>query len=170
MIHNDFRFDNLVLAADDPLRIEGVLDWEMATIGDPLMDLSGTLAYWVDASDDEFAQGFRRQPTTSPGMWKRADVLAHYAARTGRWVAPEQWRFYEVFALFRLAVIAQQIYHRYFHGQTHNEAHAEFGGRRTLFRGPLPVPHRRLMGQILLVRHGQATSRRRRLRRPVAAG
>ena len=135
LIHNDFRFDNLVLAVDDPLRIEGVLDWEMATIGDPLMDLSGTLAYWVESSDDEFAQGFRRQPTTTPGMWKRADVLAHYADRTGRSVTPEQWRFYEVFALFRLAVIAQQIYYRYFHGQTHNDTFAEFGDGARYFEG-----------------------------------
>ena len=135
LIHNDFRFDNLVLAADDPLRIEGVLDWEMATIGDPQMDLSGTLAYWVESSDDESAQGFRRQPTTSPGMWKRADVLAHYADRTGLSVTPDQWRFYEPFALFRLAVIAQQIYYRYFQRQTHNEAYAEFGDGARYFEG-----------------------------------
>jgi aminoglycoside phosphotransferase (APT) family kinase protein len=127
LIHNDYRFDNLVLAADDPLTVLGVLDWEMATRGDPLMDLGGALAYWVESTDDEFAQLFRRQPTNAPGMWKRADVVAYYGERTGLSVAPEQWQFYEVFGLFRFAVIAQQIYYRFFHGQTHNEVFAVFG-------------------------------------------
>ena len=71
LIHNDFRFDNLVLDAGRRLRVTGVLDWEMATVGDPLMDLGGALAYWIQADDDEFFQQFRRQPTTAPGMWTR---------------------------------------------------------------------------------------------------
>ncbi len=127
LIHNDFRFDNLVLDRDDPTRPVGVLDWEMATVGDPLMDLGGTLAYWVQEDDDEFFLEFRRQPTTLPGMLSRAEVVDYYCERTGRSVTPEQWRFYEVYGLFRLAVIAQQIYYRYFHGQTTNEAYAVFG-------------------------------------------
>jgi len=127
MIHNDFRFDNLVLDADDPMKVVGVLDWEMATVGDPLMDLGGTLSYWVEPGDDEFFQMFRRQPTTTPGMWTREQVVAHYCDRMGFSVTPEQWRFYEVFGLFRLAVIAQQIWYRYFHQQTTNEAYAVFG-------------------------------------------
>ena len=105
----------------------GVLDWEMATVGDPLMDLGGALAYWVEPGDDEFFQQFRRQPSTTPGMWTRWEVVDHYARRTGLEVTPEQWRFYEVFGLFRLAVIAQQIWYRYALGQTHNEAYAVFG-------------------------------------------
>ena len=127
LIHNDFRLDNLVLAPDDRLRIVGVLDWEMATVGDPLMDLGGALAYWVEKGDDEFFQLFRRQPTTVPGMWTRDQVVAAYTERMGLEVTPEKWRFYEVFGLFRLAVIAQQIWYRYFHGQTTNEAYAVFG-------------------------------------------
>ncbi len=127
LIHNDFRFDNLVLEAGDPTRVVGVLDWEMATVGDPLMDLGGMAAYWVEAGDDEFFQQFRRQPTHLPGMLTREEMLAYYCERTGRAVSAEQWRFYEVFGLFRLAVIAQQIYYRFFHGQTHNEAYAIFG-------------------------------------------
>ena len=126
LIHNDFRFDNLVLSPD-ALRVTGVLDWEMATVGDPLMDLGGALAYWVEPGDDEFFQQFRRQPSTTPGMWTRWEVVDHYARRTGLVVTPEQWRFYEVFGLFRLAVIAQQIWYRYALGQTHNEAYAVFG-------------------------------------------
>jgi aminoglycoside phosphotransferase (APT) family kinase protein len=126
VIHNDFRFDNLVLAPDDPTRIVGVLDWEMATLGDPLMDLGGSLAYWVQADDDEFFSQFRRQPTHLPGMLTRAEVVDYYTARTGLTVDAGQWTFYEVFGLFRLAVIAQQIYYRLHHGQTHNEAHRIF--------------------------------------------
>jgi len=127
MIHNDYRFDNLVLAADDPTRVVGVLDWEMATVGDPLMDLGGMLAYWVEAGDDEWFQQFRRQPTTTPGMWTREQVVGHYCDRMGFAMSPERWRFYEVFGLFRLAVIAQQIWYRYVHRQTTNEAYAVLG-------------------------------------------
>lgn len=127
LIHNDFRFDNLVLDADDPLRIVGVLDWEMATLGDPLMDLGCVTGYWIQPDDDEVFHLFRRQPTTAPGMWTRAEVVAYYGERTGHTVTPEQWRFYEVYGLFRLAVIAQQIYYRYFHGQTSNPSYAVFG-------------------------------------------
>jgi len=126
VIHNDFRLDNVVLAPEDPLRIVGVLDWEMATLGDPLMDLSGALAYWIQADDDPTFRAARRQPSDLPGMMTRAEIVETYAARTGLSVTPEQWRFYEVFGLFRLGVIAQQIYYRYHHGQTTNEAYARF--------------------------------------------
>jgi aminoglycoside phosphotransferase (APT) family kinase protein len=127
VIHNDFRFDNLVLDKADPTRVVGVLDWEMATLGDPLMDLGGTLAYWVRDDDDEFFRQFRRQPTQLPGMLSREEVVTYYCAETGYSVTPERWRFYEVYGLFRLAVISQQIYYRYFHKQTSNEAYARFG-------------------------------------------
>jgi aminoglycoside phosphotransferase (APT) family kinase protein len=126
MIHNDFRFDNLVLAPDLG-GVLGVLDWELATVGDPLMDLGSTLAYWVEPGDDDFFLAFRRQPSTVPGMWTRQQLIDRYAELTGREITPQQWRFYEVMGLFRLAVIAQQIYYRYFHGQTTNEAYAMFG-------------------------------------------
>jgi aminoglycoside phosphotransferase (APT) family kinase protein len=127
LIHNDFRFDNMVLDPDDPMRIIGVLDWEMATVGDPLMDLGGSMSYWVEPGDDEFFQQFRRQPTTTPGMWTRQEIVDHYCDRMGISMTPERWRFYEVFGIFRLAVIAQQIWYRYYHRQTTNEAYAVFG-------------------------------------------
>lgn len=127
VIHNDFKMDNLVLDAHDPTRVIGVLDWEMATLGDPLMDLGGDLAFWTQADDDEEFQLFRRVPTHLPGMLTRAEFVQAYGERTGLTVTPDQWRFYEVFGLFRLAVISQQIYYRYFHGQTTNEAYAIFG-------------------------------------------
>ncbi|HEX3539120.1 MAG TPA: phosphotransferase family protein [Acidimicrobiales bacterium] len=122
LIHNDFRLDNLVLSAD--LNVLGVLDWEMATLGDPLMDVGGALAYWVQADDDEIFQQFRRQPSDHPGMPTRAELADHYCAQTGL-VVPN-WAFYQVFGLFRLAVIMQQIYYRYFHRQTTNPAFADF--------------------------------------------
>jgi aminoglycoside phosphotransferase (APT) family kinase protein len=122
VIHNDYRFDNVVLG--DAHEVVAVLDWEMATLGDPLMDLGGALAYWVQADDDEVFAQFRRQPTHLPGMLTRAEVVAYYTDRRGLSVTPGQWTFYEVFGLFRLAVIAQQIYYRYHHGQTTNEAFA----------------------------------------------
>lgn len=127
MIHNDFRFDNLVLDADDPTRVVGVLDWELATVGDPLMDLGCTLAYWVQADDDEFFLAFRRQPTTAPGMWTRRQLVDAYLERRGLTLSEDELRFYEVYGLFRLAVIAQQIWYRYATGQTTNEAYAAFG-------------------------------------------
>ncbi len=127
LIHNDWRFDNLVLDPGDDLRVTGVLDWEMATVGDPLMDLGGALAYWIQADDDAFFRDFRRQPTTVPGMWNRQQVVDWYCSRRGITMTPERWRFYEAFGLFRLAVILQQIWYRFAHGQTHNPAYAGFG-------------------------------------------
>ena len=127
VIHNDFRFDNVVLDKDDPSRIIGVLDWEMATLGDPLMDLGGNLAYWVTPEDDEGFQLVRRQPSNVPGMFDRAEFVEYYCSQMGYSVSPEEWKFYEVYGLFRFAVIAQQIYYRYFHGQTTNEMYAMFG-------------------------------------------
>ncbi|MEP6664827.1 MAG: phosphotransferase family protein [Nocardioidaceae bacterium] len=124
LIHNDFRLDNVVLAPDDHERVVGVLDWEMATVGDPLMDVGAALAYWVEAGDDPVMRRLRRQPTNLPGMLTRRELWDAYTERTG--TAVDDRRFYEVFGLFRLAVIAQQIYHRYHNGQTHNPAFRQF--------------------------------------------
>jgi aminoglycoside phosphotransferase (APT) family kinase protein len=124
VIHNDWRFDNVVLAPDDPTRVIGVLDWEMATLGDPLMDLGSALAYWVQADDGAFMRSTRRQPTHLPGMLTRREVVGYYLERSG--LRPANWAFYEVFGLFRLAAIIQQIYYRYHHGQTRNPAFKRF--------------------------------------------
>ncbi|GAB5382039.1 MAG: phosphotransferase family protein [Aliiglaciecola sp.] len=118
--HNDFRFDNLVLDAEQPTNILGVLDWELATLGDPLMDLGNSLAYWVEAGDDRIAKGTRRQPTHLDGMLTRQEVIDYYLQKTGFKV--DDFTFYEVYGLFRLAAIAQQIYYRYHHKQTDNPA------------------------------------------------
>ena len=119
VIHNDYRFDNVVLAPDNSLRIIGVLDWEMATIGDPLMDLGGALAYWIDREDPQEMQAIRLVPTHLEGMMTRAEVVARYCSRMG--FPEENMDFYYTFGLFRLAVIAQQIYYRFFHGQTRDQ-------------------------------------------------
>ena len=127
MIHGDWRFDNLVVDPENLSRVRAVLDWEMATVGDPLMDLGASLAYWVQADDDPVFQMFRRQPSNVPGMPTRAEVVAHYLDRTGLTLPAAGWRFYEVYGLFRLAVIAQQIWYRFRAGETTNPAFAQFG-------------------------------------------
>ena len=124
LIHNDWRFDNLILNPDHPTEIIGVLDWEMATIGDPLMDLGSALAYWVEDTDNMIFKSTRRQPTNAKGMFTRKEVVDYYLEKTG--LKPENWTFYEVFGIFRLAVIAQQIYYRYYHKQTTNPAFKDF--------------------------------------------
>ncbi|KFZ32053.1 aminoglycoside phosphotransferase [Pseudidiomarina salinarum] len=124
MTHNDFRFDNLVLAPEEPTRIIGVLDWELATLGNPLMDLGNSLAYWIQADDDRIAQSTRRQPTHLKGMFTRAEVIDYYCEKMQ--VDVTDFKFYEVFGLFRLSVIAQQIYYRYYHKQTRNPAFKHF--------------------------------------------
>ena len=124
VIHNDWRFDNVVLDPARPTEIIGVLDWEMSTLGDPLMDLGNALAYWVQPDDDLFMRLTRRQPSHLPGMLRRDEIVAYYLERTG--LKPANWAFYEVYGLFRLAVIAQQIYYRYHHRQTRNKAFRNF--------------------------------------------
>ena len=125
LIHNDYRLDNLVL--DEDLQVRAVLDWELATVGDPLMDLSSKIAYWVEADDDDLFQLFRRQPSNAPGMWTRREWVDRYCARTGYAPSERDLVFYEVFGLFRLAVIAQQIWYRYVNKQTTNESYALLG-------------------------------------------
>lgn len=124
VIHNDWRFDNIILDPNNSTKVIGVLDWEMATLGDPLMDLGSALAYWVEEGDNSIFKATRRQPTHLQGMFTRQEVVNYYLEKTG--LKPENWTFYEVFGIFRLAVIAQQIYYRYHHQQTNNPAFKDF--------------------------------------------
>lgn len=124
IIHNDFRLDNVVLSPDDSLNVIGVLDWEMATLGDPLMDLGNSLAYWVQADDEPQFQMMRRQPTHEKGMLSRNEVVAYYLEKTGFKI--NSFDFYEIYGLFRLAVIIQQIYYRFYHGHTKDQRFASF--------------------------------------------
>lgn len=124
IIHNDYRMDNLVLNPDNPQDIIGVLDWEMATLGDPMMDLGGALAYWVEATDGKMMLGIRRQPSHLAGMLTREQIVEYYCEKMG--LDKKDWPFYHAFGIFRLAVIAQQIYYRYHHKQTDNPAFKNF--------------------------------------------
>jgi aminoglycoside phosphotransferase (APT) family kinase protein len=116
LIHNDFKFDNVVLDPHDVTRIIGVLDWEMATLGDPLSDLGTTLAYWVEARDPEPLKSMRFGPSVRPGMMSRPELAARYAERSGRRV--DAIVFYYAFGLFKTAVVLQQIYYRWKQGLT----------------------------------------------------
>ena len=116
LIHNDYKYDNVVLDPTDITRIVGVLDWEMCTVGDPLTDLGTALAYWVDPEDPEELQNIRWGPTTLPGTLTRTELVRRYAQTTGRDVSNVV--FYRVLALFKVTVIIQQIYYRYHQGFT----------------------------------------------------
>ena len=125
LIHNDYKYDNLMLAADDLTRIVALLDWEMATLGDPLMDLGTTLAYWVQPHDpvDQLKRAFG--PTMVEGSLTRRELIDRYADRTQRQL-PDM-TFYFAYGLFKLAVIIQQIYIRYLRGNTQDPRFAELG-------------------------------------------
>jgi aminoglycoside phosphotransferase (APT) family kinase protein len=124
IVHNDYRFDNVILDPNDPMRIIGVLDWELTTIGDPLMDLGNTLAYWIEAGDPAPVQLMRRQPSNAPGMLTRQEFVDYYAERAG--IEIPSFDFYYTYGLFRLAGIVQQIYYRFYHGQTQDKRFAQF--------------------------------------------
>ncbi len=124
IVHNDYRFDNVILDPNDPQRIIGVLDWELTTLGDPLMDLGNTLAYWIEAGDPAPVQLMRRQPSNAPGMLTRQQFADYYAERAG--IEIKSIDFYYTYGLFRLAGIVQQIYYRFFHGQTQDKRFAQF--------------------------------------------
>jgi aminoglycoside phosphotransferase (APT) family kinase protein len=118
LVHNDYKHDNLVLDPADLTRIRAVLDWEMATLGDPLLDLGTTLGYWIDPDDPEDFRLLPFGPTALPGNLSRREIADRYAERSGRAAGPVLFGY--VFALFKIAVIAQQIYKRFVDGYTHD--------------------------------------------------
>jgi aminoglycoside phosphotransferase (APT) family kinase protein len=125
LIHNDYKLDNVVVDAACPARLIGVLDWEMATVGNPWMDLGCSLAYWIEAGDPAELQQTRMLPTHLAGSLTRSEVVQRYAL--ARAVDAPEFRFYRVFGLFRLAVIVQQIYYRFCQGQTRDPRFAALG-------------------------------------------
>lgn len=125
IVHGDFRIDNMILGPEEPHEIRAVLDWEISALGDPLMDLGASLVYWIEPRDPDAIKLLKKQPSDAPGMMTRREVVDHYAAKSG--VSAPDMTFYYVYGVFRLAVIAQQIYYRYFHKQTTNPAYAPFG-------------------------------------------
>jgi aminoglycoside phosphotransferase (APT) family kinase protein len=130
LLHNDWKFDNLLVDADDPAVIHGVLDWEMATIGDPRFDLATSLGYWVQADDSPMLQALALGVTNAPGCLTREEVVARYAAERGVEVAhPVYWW---VFGLAKVAVIVLQLYARYVAGTTRDARFQFLGGMAAL--------------------------------------
>jgi len=131
IIHNDFKLNNLILAPNDLTEVRAVLDWEMATIGDPLFDLAVSLSYWTEPGDPEELKEVMPTVTSTPGFMTRREFMDHYADKSGRDLSEMHW--YMVFGYFKLAAILQQIYARWRKGQTTDERFADFDRRvRTL--------------------------------------
>lgn len=126
LIHNDYKYDNLLLDPTDPTKIVAVLDWEMATVGDPLMDLGTTLGYWVHANDPPALRAVATGPTFIPGSLTRQELVDRYAEKSGCPVPNPL--FYYSFGLFKIAVIVQQIYARYVRGHTKDERFGRMNG------------------------------------------
>jgi len=115
LVHNDFKLDNLVLDPDLS-SVRAILDWEMATVGDPLMDLGTSLAYWVEAGDAPIFRSMGLGITVLPGAYTRRGLVEAYGTASGRDIAAAP--FYLTFGLFKVAVIAQQIHARFVQGLT----------------------------------------------------
>lgn len=131
IIHNDYKLNNLVLNPEDLMDVRAVLDWEMATVGDPLFDLAVSLSYWIEADDPDELKAVMPTVTTTPGFMTRKDLIDRYAESSGRDLSEMHW--YVIFGYFKLAGILQQIYARWKNGQTTDERFATFGERvRTL--------------------------------------
>ena len=126
IVHGDFKLDNLMLDAEDPRRLVAVFDWEMAALGDPLVDVGILLAYWVATAPPDHHDALTTV-TTLPGWLTPGELVERYAARSGRDLSG--LKFYEVFALFKIAVVVQQIYYRFVKGQTDDPRFAGLGDR-----------------------------------------
>jgi aminoglycoside phosphotransferase (APT) family kinase protein len=122
LIHNDYKYDNVVLDPADLTRVRAVLDWEMATVGDPLMDVGTMLGYWIDPDDPPDMRIRSYGPTVLPGSLSRIGIVERYAERTGLQIG--NGLFYYVFALFKISVIGQQIYKRFVDGHTKDQRFA----------------------------------------------
>ncbi len=131
LIHNDFKYDNVVFADDSWQKINAILDWEMCTLGDPLMDLGTSVAYWMTKDDHPMILQGLPSPTALPGNPGRMELVEMYAERSGRSI--KDLVFYYAFGLFKIAVIVQQIYYRYHHGLTTNPKFAQLNQATRLF-------------------------------------
>lgn len=131
LIHNDYKYDNVVFADENWQSVKAILDWEMCTLGDPLMDLGTSIAYWSTASDHEMIINGWPSPTTMPGNPGRTDLVEMYAQKSGRPV--NHLVFYYAYGLFKIAVIVQQIYYRYHKGLTSDERFAHLDKATQLF-------------------------------------
>ncbi len=123
LIHNDYKYDNVVFSDTQWNRIVAILDWEMCTLGDPLMDLGTSLGYWTSANDAEIMKQGLPSPTVMEGNPSRTEIVQQYALKSGRNI--DNLTFYFVYGLFKIAVIAQQIYYRFKHGHTTDKRFAQ---------------------------------------------
>ncbi|NKQ37197.1 MAG: phosphotransferase family protein, partial [Chloroflexi bacterium] len=124
LVHNDYKLDNVMLAADDPGRVAAIFDWDMCTLGDPLSDLGALLTYWTEPTDPPYLQAAAMMPVGDVGFMSRAELVERYAQKSGRSVS--DIRFYHALGVFRVVVIIAQIYIRYLRGQTQDERFAAF--------------------------------------------
>ncbi len=142
LIHNDFKYDNVVLKGDE---VAAILDWEMATVGDPWMDLGTSLGYWVESGDAPELQALGFGPTHLPGNLTRREFAEVYMEAAGRRRPWEEIEFFYVFGLFKVAVIAQQIFLRYRQGHTQDArfAHLDVAVRLLLEQAVRVIETRR---------------------------
>lgn len=126
LVHNDLKFDNVMFEHGNPDRITAILDWDMTTLGDPLVDLGTLLGYWAEPGDPK-ARGATNAMTAQPGFLSRDEIAQRYAQRRG--IGLDKIAWYEAFALWKTAVVLQQIYIRYVRGQTRDERFAEMAPR-----------------------------------------
>ena len=134
LVHGDFRLDNVLVTLTPKPRITAVVDWEMATLGDPLADLGLTLVYWTEDGEEGWltpagasagTRGVSTDATASPGFWTRAEFAAEYARLTGRDVS--LIGYYVAFGYFKLAVVLEGIHARYQQGKTVGEGFEQEG-------------------------------------------
>ncbi len=123
LIHNDYKYNNLMLDPQDWTHVMAILDWEMSTLGNPLMDLGTTLGYWVEADDHEIMHTLDLSPTTLPGNPSREALAERYSQKSGQNI--DHLVFYYVYGLFKVAVIIQQIYRRFKLGHTQDQRFAQ---------------------------------------------
>ena len=139
IVHNDFKLDNLMLDEQEPTRVVALLDWEMCTVGDPLVDLGLFITYWTMTGGDQ--RSSLRAVANGPGWMRREEIIRRYEMKTGRNLS--RIVFYETFARFKTAVVIQQIHFRYVQGQTHDERFRNFDGLvRKLVREALELAQR----------------------------
>ncbi|MFQ6672436.1 MAG: phosphotransferase family protein [Candidatus Tectimicrobiota bacterium] len=127
LVHGDLKLDNVMLDSEDPGRLVAVLDWEMCTLGDPLVDLGLLLCYWAEPGDPPARREAVTPITAQPGWYTREAIVRRYAEKTRYDVS--RIAYYEIFALYKIAVVVQQIYIRWKRGQTQDERFREFDKR-----------------------------------------